>query len=411
MVSFKSEPHTYNKVGIQYVTKITRSKFDAENLQADKINLFESIQHVDFGMENKSSLSLFGGMKFAAEETTDEWNDFSVVAFHLSKYQFDFVNNVLIVTDKIESVDLEKIVDDVEAMLMGVSQVDNETFSAPVVTRSKDLFVKGWKKLVENTIEKLDADFAKVVLSRQRLLMFQDEINLGYFIEKLLPDTSNFTIYFENHGAIFISKTPERLFEIKGNVLSTNAIAGSVPKVDDAEQDRKNQEFLLRDNKNRYEHDLVAKDIIKNLEQYAAGVHYNESPKILSSHFIYHLETEIEAKLLDGVNVFSLLETLHPTPALGGYPKEKAMKYIIKKEFGARGLYAAPLGLIHENNDSEFAVCIRSMFIKDQSATLYAGVGIVKDSDVDVEFEETHVKFKPMMDLLGVNDESQDTLD
>ena len=87
------------------------------------------------------------------------------------------------------------------------------------------------------------------------------------------------------------------------------------------------------------------------------------------------------------------------------------MKYILKKEFGARGLYASPLGLIHEDNNAEFAVAIRSMFINDQSATLYAGVGIVKESEVEAEFEETHIKFKPMMDLLGVNDESQDTVD
>lgn len=407
----KNVPHTYNKIGIHFIKSISRSKFDAEELQADKDNMFESIQHVDFGSENKSSLSLFGGMKFAAEETTDEWNDFSVVGFHLAKYQFDFVNKVLIVTDQIKNLDLEQTLGEVEGILKAVSEVTYTSTTPPEVTRSKDLFVKGWKKLVDKTIEKLDDDFVKVVLSRQRLLMFKDGIDENYLIERLNNDTKNFTIYFENHDSIFISKTPERLYEVKGNTLYTSAIAGSVSKSNDLEEDKKNQDFLLNDPKNRYEHQLVADDIINNLNEYSKKIQYSETPSILTSNFIYHLETDIEAELNDDVNIFSMLETFHPTPAIGGFPKDTAMKYILKKEFGARGLYASPLGLIHEDNNAEFAVAIRSMFINDQSATLYAGVGIVKESEVEAEFEETHIKFKPMMDLLGVNDESQDTVD
>ncbi len=407
----KNEPHTYNKVGIHYVKSINQSKFDDEQLQVNKEKLFSSIQHVDFGNENKSSLSLFGGMKFAAEETTDEWNDFNVVSFHLAKYQFDFVNKVLIVTDKIKNIDLEKIIDDVHGMSLSIAETKIGDVTVPEITRSKDLFVKGWKELVEETIEKLNEDFVKVVLSRQRLIMFKHNIDTNYIFEQLEPDTKNYTIYFENHDAIFVSKTPERLYEVKGKTLYTSAIAGSIPTDDDASQDMKNQETLLKDSKNQYEHQIVADEIVHHLNEFSVEIQYSEKPKILASNFIYHLETDIEAKLNDDVNIFSILERFHPTPATGGLPKDVAMEYIVKKEFGARGLYAAPLGLIHEDNDAEFAVALRSMFIKDRSATLYAGVGIVKDSEVEAELEETHVKFKPMMDLLGVNDEPQDTLD
>ena len=407
----KNAPHTYNKVGIQYIKSISRSKFNDEQLQENKHKLFNSIQHVDFGIENKSSLSLFGGMKFAAEETTDEWNDFNVVGFHLAKYQFDFVNKVLIVTDKIKNVDLDKILDEVHEMSTTIAKTKISTVTVPEITRSKDLFVKGWKELVQETIDSLDDDFVKVVLSRQRLIMFKQDIDTNYIFEQLDHDTKNYTIYFENHGAIFVSKTPERLYEIKGKTIYTSAIAGSIPKDTNASQDKKNQEILLHDEKNKYEHQLVADEIIHHLNEFSDDVQYSEMPKILASNFIYHLETDIEAKLKKDVNIFSILERFHPTPATGGLPKDVAMEYIVKKEFGARGLYAAPLGLIHEDNDAEFAVALRSMFIRDRSATLYAGVGIVKDSEVESELEETHVKFKPMMDLLGVNDEPQNTVD
>lgn len=407
----KKDSYTYNKVGIKYIASIKKERFDDDVLKQEQSALFESIQHVDFGRETKTNLSLFGGMKFAVGETTDEWNDFSLVAFHLSKYQFDFINKVFIVTDLIKNIDFDTVIEEVVEILHNVQSANHISPVIPEISKSKDLFVKGWKQLVEKTIGKLNDDFVKVVLSRQRLLMFKENIDANYLINSADKDSANFTIYFENHGNVFISKTPERLFKIEDGTLLTSAIAGSVSRESSNEKDQANQDYLLSDHKNRFEHDLVTQDIVRNLKQYSSDVRFSKQPHILKSNFIYHLETNIEAPLDEGYNLFSILDTFHPTPAIGGFPKEQALKYIRKKEFGARGLYASPLGLIHEGDAAEFAVAIRSMFIKDRSATLYAGVGIVKDSNVEAEFEETDVKFKPMMELLGVNDESQSSLD
>ena len=92
---------------------------------------------------------------------------------------------------------------------------------------------------------------------------------------------------------------------------------------------------------------------------------------------MYHLYTEIKANLNDK-SYIGLIDRLHPTPALGGYPKEEALDFIENKEFGTRGLYGAPVGYIDVYDDCEFIVAIRSMLIKEQQATLYAGCGIVK---------------------------------
>lgn len=107
---------------------------------------------------------------------------------------------------------------------------------------------------------------------------------------------------------------------------------------------------------------------------------------------MYHLYTEIKANLNDK-SYIGLIDRLHPTPALGGYPKEEALDFIENKEFGTRGLYGAPVGYIDVYDDCEFIVAIRSMLIKEQQATLYAGCGIVKNSDPDSEVAETAVKF------------------
>lgn len=92
---------------------------------------------------------------------------------------------------------------------------------------------------------------------------------------------------------------------------------------------------------------------------------------------------------------------------LGGYPKNEALKFIEENEFGTRGLYGAPVGYIDMNDDCEFIVAIRSMLIKQNQTTLFAGCGIVKDSDPDSELAETAVKFSPMMNALGVVDKNE----
>lgn len=84
---------------------------------------------------------------------------------------------------------------------------------------------------------------------------------------------------------------------------------------------------------------------------------------------------------------------MHPTPPLGGYPKNEALKFIEENEFGTRGLYGAPVGYIDMNDDCEFIVAIRSMLIKQNQTTLFAGCGIVKDSDPDSELAELQLNF------------------
>ncbi|MDT3993910.1 chorismate-binding protein, partial [Mammaliicoccus fleurettii] len=101
-------------------------------------------------------------------------------------------------------------------------------------------------------------------------------------------------------------------------------------------------------------------------------------------------------------NVLEIVNQLHPTPALGGFPKVEAIKFIEHEEFGTRGFYGAPLGYIDLDNNGEFVVSIRSMLVRGNAATLYSGCGIVKDSNAISEFEETDLKFKPMLKALGV---------
>lgn len=403
---FRSKDETYNIVGIGYLESIRRDKYTASSLSREKDKLYNKIQTVALEAVNDSRLSLFGGTRFDSKDTTDEWNDFAMVEFHLPKWQFDLKNRVLFYTVNISDVNLQTVLSDISRELEVIENTEVVIDGKPEINMEKDLFPNEWKSLVDEAVDVLDeTSFRKVVLARQRLITFKSPADPLFLLERLDNEKGTYTIYYEKNKSAFISKSPEKLFDIKEDKLRTNAIAGSAERTHDIEQDEIQKSFLLHDEKNRYEHELVRESIVSDLEPYSDWVEYGPEPDILENKYIYHLHTAIKATLNDDTGVFELLDAIHPTPAVGGLPKKKAREYIMNEEYGTRGLYAAPVGIIHEDNECEFVVSIRSMLIQANSATLFAGCGIVKGSSSDKEFEETQVKFTPMLNVLEANNE------
>ena len=116
---------------------------------------------------------------------------------------------------------------------------------------------------------------------------------------------------------------------------------------------------------------------------------------------IQHLFTPVEGQLEQWIDIFSLVQALHPTPALGGVPTDISLDIIRNKEGMDRGYYAAPIGWTDTAGNGEFAVAIRSALLEGEQAYLYAGGGIVADSEPTKEYDETWVKFRPVMRALG----------
>lgn len=126
-----------------------------------------------------------------------------------------------------------------------------------------------------------------------------------------------------------------------------------------------------------------------------------DGPRLLKIRDIQHLFTPVEGQLNNEATILQLTKHLHPTPALGGVPRKEAMTAIRKYEPMNRGLYAAPIGWLDAEGNGEFAVAIRSAALLKDKAYLYAGGGIVADSEPQSEYEETLVKFRPMLRALG----------
>ena len=122
---------------------------------------------------------------------------------------------------------------------------------------------------------------------------------------------------------------------------------------------------------------------------------------ILKTRDIQHLYTPVTGKAKKDTSLLLLVDRLHPTPALGGLPKEKAVEKIREVEELDRGFYGAPLGWVDYKGNGEFAVSIRSGLIQGDEASLFAGCGVVEDSNPESEYIETKIKFRPMLTALG----------
>src|SRR5699024_2727450 len=139
--------------------------------------------------------------------------------------------------------------------------------------------------------------------------------------------------------------------------------------------------LLLNDAKNLEEHDYVVQMIRQNIADYCEDIDMPEQPVIYPLRNLQHLYTPVKARLKQGASVLSIINQLHPTTALGGVPREKALSFIRQHEFLERGWYGAPLGWMDNNDNSEFVVAIRSGLIQGKEASLFAGCGVMKDSD------------------------------
>ncbi|CAD2074191.1 Salicylate biosynthesis isochorismate synthase [Jeotgalicoccus aerolatus] len=397
---FKSKDGTYNVVGINYIESMWRNKFQPELVTASKNALYAKLQQEALGDDLKSKLSLFGGTLFDDKDTTDEWNDFKMVEFQLPEWQFDLKNQEVFLTRSKEGLNTDGLLEEIDQILTEIEETEITEKEKPVVKSKRDIFPKEWKGLVEEAVNNLNDEFKKVVLARQKLITFESKAKRLYLIRRLKDEADTYTIYYEKNKSTFVSKTPEKLFSIDGEVLNTNAVAGSIQRVDDQEQNKVQTDFLLNDEKNLFEHRVVRESIVNDISPFSEGMNYKKNPLLMKNKYIYHLYTPIQAMLKAGADEFNILKEIHPTPAVGGLPKALAKEYIKEHEYGTRGLYAAPLGIIHEDKECEFAVGLRSMLISARSATLFAGCGIVKGSDPEAEFLETEVKFTPMLNVL-----------
>lgn len=247
--------------------------------------------------------------------------------------------------------------------------------------------------------------FDKVVLARS-------EREAGHFsvegvvrvLASVYPTAVTFAV--RRGGQVFVGATPERLATVRAGSVQVDCLAGSSARAADEVQDQRQAAALLLSGKNRAEHEAVVRGVLADLADAAVQLTAAEQPVIRTLPNLHHLFTPVSGRLAPGEGVLSVVRRLHPTPAVAGLPRREAMRTIAEWERMDRGWYAGPVGWLDGRGDGEFAVALRCGLLDASGAYLYAGVGVVAESDPWAEWLETEWKLAPMRRALVVSEET-----
>jgi isochorismate synthase len=256
---------------------------------------------------------------------------------------------------------------------------------------------------VARAVERIRAgDFEKIVLAREVAVHAPADHDPAAVFGVLRAAFESCYVYCAGRGdAAFIGASPELLVRREGLRASTVALAGSIRRSADPAVDDHLGEQLLRSDKDREEQAIVARRIARVLRPHAVWVAAPEEPAIVKVANIQHLATPIRAQLTEPRSAIELAGLLHPTPAVGGEPFAAAAPSIRALEGLDRGWYAGPVGWTDANEDGEFCVALRCALLRGREARLYAGDGVVRDSDPAVELAETEVKLGALLPVLS----------
>lgn len=273
----------------------------------------------------------------------------------------------------------------------------------PALSERRELAPDVYHAAVEQALCEIRAgDYEKIVLARGIELIadqpWQPLDSLNRLREKF---SGCFTFsYGGGQGRSFIGATPERLLQVRNGRLLTEAIAGSAPRGKTASEDARHARSLLESVKDLHEHACVRDSILRRLAKAGVEGVAEQGPLLLPLANVQHLHTPIHAEVGEAVHVLELLQEMHPTPAVGGSPREAAVPRIRDLEQLERGLYTGVIGWFDHLNDGEMVVGIRSALIDDCKAKLYAGAGIVEGSEPVKEMAETELKLNALLKTL-----------
>ncbi|MCF7823953.1 MAG: isochorismate synthase [Candidatus Marinimicrobia bacterium] len=261
-----------------------------------------------------------------------------------------------------------------------------------------------WDKSILQALSEMDAGkYEKVVLARKAILTFNDPVNpTAYLLRLRRMSEETFNFYFqpdEDHA--FLGATPERLFRRKGRTIHTEAIAGTRPRGKTTYDDERYAKDLLSSDKEIREHSIVVDAIASVLDMHCHHVQVDENTQITRLSHVQHLCKHFVGELDQETSDADLIMDLHPTPALGGFPTDIALKAIDRLEPFKRGWYAAPIGFVGFDH-TEFVVAIRSALIQKEQVCLYSGAGIVKGSYPAEEWQEIEDKISKFLKALDL---------
>lgn len=298
-----------------------------------------------------------------------------------------------IVTD--EAVDVDELVAEMQTEVARPPMADPHEWTMRSV-----LEPAAWRdEVVAPARDRIVAgELTKAVLARELVIEASAPIDQRTVLQRLLRAHPSATV-FALDG--FVGASPETLVSRVDDVVRAHPLAGTTPRASDPAGDQQAAAALLASSKDRWEHRITIDWLLDELLPFCSYVDAEPEPSVVSLPNVHHLGTRVEGRLsAPPASVLELVAALHPTPAVGGDPQVDALALIAELERADRGRYAGPTGWVDASGNGSFVVAIRSAQLEGATARLFAGVGVVGDSNPQAELDETRAKFQAMVPAL-----------
>jgi menaquinone-specific isochorismate synthase len=274
--------------------------------------------------------------------------------------------------------------------------------AAPAAVSFADGALNGeqWMSVVADAVARISrGDLEKVVLARDLLATASDPIDVRWPLHRL---AETYPMCWTFHVDGMFGATPEMLVRRERGLVTSRVLAGTIRRTGDDDRDLALAATLARSSKDLEEHEYAVRSVADALEPHCSSMNVPEAPFVLHLPNVMHLATDVAGVVHDAATVSSLqlAEALHPSAAVGGTPTPVAQALIAEIEGMDRGRYAAPVGWMDASGDGEWGIALRSARIDGATVRLFAGCGIVADSDPPAELAEAQAKFVPVRDAL-----------
>jgi len=388
-------------VGVGCLEKITADSTDRFQRQKQQsASVFSKLTEPGFANLIPPRARFFGGFSFA-EQTTNrasQWSHFSNSEFVLPKWSYEIDSDHAFITVYYPSTSEPETIR--RRAFAHLAKIASNHFEP-----SRDLLqlveqadaASEWSERITSIQKSIESgEVGKVVAARQTELHGQRAIDVRNVLENLRQADPKSTIFsFPSGEGVFIGATPETLVRKVNNQLYTEALAGTV-NAESSNADNK----LQNSDKDQDEHKFVRDYILSKIENLCVSLTVDPEPTLRRLKDVMHLCTAISGELADDRHILDLVEALHPTPAVAGMPVNVAQSMINQNEPFSRGWYSGPIGWFDRSGDGEFAVALRCGLINGSKAHLFAGAGIVRESETTSEYEETRLKQQPLLRAL-----------
>lgn len=373
-------------------------------------------------------LRFFGGFAFRSEyPTADLWSGFPPALFHVPAFELAGVAGEVPLLTVRMLVDHEgegaeatltrllthagQICQELEAVGGDVS-VDPTGWSPKAQPASRVSFTMGeteragWEAAVKDALAAIsERRVSKVVLARTLDLITECRLDPIEVVHHLWQENrGSHVFYFEpEEGCAIAGAAPETVTTVSEGRFHATAVAGTVARGENQREQKQFAERLLASEKEGAEHRIALEDMVARLGPLAEDIEAQPEPQVLTLARLQHLETKIRARLPEGISALNVLEALHPTPAVCGLPRDAALEFLGEKEPFERGWYAGPVGWFDLDGNGVFVPALRCAVVQDLRWRLFAGAGIVEGSDPGLEWDETSIKFEPMLRALAAS--------